>query len=89
MKPDGALTASLHVRLPGSQEERVIELSGKVAGKKLHLEGKLPLGNFELAVSLDGTLEGDTLKGVTRWKSSENEDTVNFSATRKPKQEVR
>ncbi len=87
MKPDGVLTASLHVRLPGAEAEQVIELAGKVAGKKLHLEGRLSLGRFELNVSLDGTLEGDTLKGVTRWKGSENEDTVKFSATRKPKQE--
>ncbi len=87
MKPDGALSASLHVRLPGSEEEQVVELTGKVAGKKLHLEGRLHLGNFELGVTVDGTLEGDTLKGVTRWKGSENEDTVKYSATRKPKQE--
>jgi imidazolonepropionase-like amidohydrolase len=87
MKPDGALTASLHVRMPGAQEEQVIELTGKVAGKKLHLDGRLSLGNFELAVSVDATLEGDSMKGVTRWKGSENEDTVKFSATRKPKQE--
>jgi len=45
------------------------------------------LGNFELVVTLDGTLEGDSLKGVTRWKGSENEDTVPYTATRKPKQE--
>ena len=89
MKPDGALSATLHVRLPGSQEERVVELAGKVAGKKLHLDGKLVLGNFELAVSVDATLEGDSMKGTSRWKGSENEDTVRFSATRKPKQEVR
>jgi imidazolonepropionase-like amidohydrolase len=89
MKPDGALSASLHVRLPGSKEEQVIELAGKVAGKKLHLEGRLSLGNFELTVSVDATLEGDTMKGVTRWKGSENEDTVGFSAKRTPKQEAR
>ena len=65
----------------------MIELTGKVAGKKLHLDGRLPLGKFELSVSLDGTLEGDSMKGVTRWKGSENEDTLRFSATRKPKQE--
>lgn len=89
MKPDGALTASLHVKLAGSDQEQVIELSGKVAGKQLHLEGRLPLGNFELAVSLDGTLEGDSIKGVARLKGSEHEDTLNFTAARKPKQEVR
>jgi imidazolonepropionase-like amidohydrolase len=89
MKPDGALTATLHVKLPGSDKEQALELSGKVAGKKLHLEGKLPLGNFELAVALDGTLEGDSIKGVTRWKGSEHEDTLNFTAARKPKQELR
>jgi len=89
MKPDGALSASLHVKLPGSDTEQVIELTGKVAGKKLHLEGRLPLGNFELAVSMDGTLEGDSMKGVTRLKGSEHEDTLSFSAARKPKQEVR
>jgi len=87
MKPDGALSASLHVRIPGAESEQVIELTGKVAGKKLHLDGRVSLGNFELSVSLDGTLEGDSMKGVTLWKGSENEDTVRFSATRKPKQE--
>jgi hypothetical protein len=66
-----------------------VELAGKVAGKKLHLEGKLPLGNFELAVSMDATLEGDSMKGVARWKGSEHEDTLNFTAARKPKQELR
>jgi len=87
MKPDGALSATLRVRLPGAETEQAIELTGRVAGKKLHLEGRIPLGNFELSVVVDGTLDGDTLKGVTRWKGSENEDTVKFSATRKPKQE--
>jgi len=87
MKSDGALSASLHVRVPGAESEQVIELTGRVAGKKLHLEGRLTLGNFELAVSLDGTLDGDSMKGVTRWKGSENEDTLPFNATRKPKQE--
>jgi imidazolonepropionase-like amidohydrolase len=89
MKPDGSLAASLHVRLPGAQEEQVIEMTGGVSGKKLHLEGRLSLGNFELAVAVDGTLDGDSLKGTTRWKGSEKEDTVSFTATRKPKQEVR
>jgi len=89
MKPDGATSGSLHVRLPGAESDQVIELTGRVAGKKLHLEGRVTLGNFELVVTVDGTLEGDSLKGVTRWKGSENEDTVPYTATRKPKQEER
>jgi hypothetical protein len=89
MKPDGTLSGSLQVRLPGAQEQQVIELTGKVTGKKLHLEGRVSVGNFELNLAVDATLEGDTMKGTTRWKGSENEDSLGFSATRKPKREVR
>ena len=85
MQPDGTLGGTLLVHLPGTQGPQSIALVGRLAGRKLHLDGKLPLGNFVLVLALDGQLEGDTLKGTSRWKGSEHEDSLPFRATRKPK----
>lgn len=85
MQSDGTLSGTLQVRLPGAQDEQSIALAGRLSGRKLHLEGKLPLGNFVLVLSLDGQLQGETLEGTSRWKGSEHVDSLPFSATRKPK----
>ncbi|MBK7642400.1 MAG: amidohydrolase family protein [Planctomycetes bacterium] len=87
MKEDGSLSATLHLHLPGEEAEQQVELTGKVAGRKLHLEGRIALGKFELALSLDGTLEAEKIEGTAHWKGSENEDSAAFHAVRAPKRE--
>ncbi len=89
MQSDGTLAGTLRVLLPGGQAEQTVALAGRCSGRRLHLAGKLGSGNFPLELVLDATLEGETWKGTSLWKGSEHEDSVPFSASRKPKRAQR
>jgi hypothetical protein len=84
MDAEGKLKGSLRLRAPGASADNEVDVSGRVIGRKLSLEGSFNLGSFPVKISLEGTLEGEEISGTVNWKGSEREDSHKFRATRKP-----
>lgn len=84
MDAEGLVKGTLRLRAPGASSDNEVEVSGRVIGRKLSLEGSFNMGGFPVQISLEGTLEGEDLSGSAKWKSSEREDSQKFRAVKKP-----
>lgn len=86
MARDGTLEGVLRFKSPFDDSDLQGDFTGRVAGKKLRLSGRVKVSNFEAEVAIDGELEGSTWKGSTSWNWSGGENTSKFEATRKPQE---
>ena len=62
MKPDGDVEGKVTQVGPNGRE-RVTEYTGHVSGKVMTLDGSFTMGEREIDVHLELTIEGDTLEG--------------------------
>ena len=85
MQPDGKLSGEVRYKTSPDAEELRGTFEGHVGGKSLRLSGRMKFGNFEAEVEITGELDGDDLRGETRWKSAEGDDTRRLTGKRKPK----
>ncbi len=89
MAPDGSVKGTFKFKSPMNDTESEGSFEGQVAGKKLRVEGRVKMGNFEPEFVIEGEIEGATMKGSVTIKRRNGERVNSFKAERKPKSSVR
>ncbi len=89
MAPDGSVKGTFRFKSPMNDTESEGNFEGQVAGKKLRVEGRVKMGNFEPEFVIEGEIEGATMKGSVTIKRRNGERVNSFKAERKPKSSLR
>lgn len=85
MAPDGSVKGTFRFRSPMNDTESEGNFEGQVAGKKLRVEGRVKMGNFEPEFVIEGEIDGTAMKGSVTIKRRNGERVNTFKAERKPK----
>jgi len=86
MADDGSVTGSVEQENPMDQSMMNADVAGTVSGNEVELAYALSVGEFEISVTIIGTLEGDSLEGEASYETpwSEEPMTRDITGTREP-----
>jgi len=83
MHEDGEVAGTLSFESPDGSPSSS-EVSGRLSGRRLTLEGKIDLGQFSARIRITAEVGEDAFSGDATWKFSGGEDSNSFTARRKP-----